>query len=143
MGLSKLFVFLGAGLLAVCLVLSITTLQVLRNAISENDLIQENAYSLVGELNGCVRALNDLATPVVQAEKEEEQPAKEVSAQAVSYWCRAAGEYVGLYDAEGKLIKLTDFKLSSLPASMRTELQKGISISSLEEVIELLRDLKP
>ena len=144
MGLSKLLIFLGAGLLAVCLVLSITTLQVLRNAISENDLIQENAYSLVGELNGCVRALNELATPVIPVNREEDDsPAQEVSASAASYWCRAAGDYVGLYDSEGKLLKLTELKLSSLPASMREELQKGISLASWEDVLDLLRDLEP
>ena len=144
MGLSKLFLFLGAGLLAVCLVLSITTLQVLRNAISENDLIQENAYSLVGELNGCVRSLNELATPIIPVNRDEDDPpSQEASASATSYWCRAAGDYVGLYDSEGKLLKLSEIKVSSLPASMREELQRGISLSSWEDVLALLQDLKP
>ena len=144
MGLSKLFLFLGAGILAVCLVLSITMLQVLRNAISENDLIQENAYSLVGELNGCVRSLNELATPVIPVDKEEEEsPSQEVSAPVESFWCREAGEYVGIYDSDGKLLTLTEIKLSSLPASMREELKKGVFLASREEVLELLRDLRP
>ena len=144
MGLSKLFLLLGTGILAVCLVLSITTLQVLRNAISENDLIQESAYSLVGELNGCVRALSELSTPVVPVESDTgEEPAKEVSGFAESFWLRASGNRIGLYNAKGKLIKLLEVKVDSLPASMREELQRGIAFDSLEEVLELLRDLEP
>lgn len=143
MGLSKLFLFLGVGVLAVCLVLSITTLQVLRNAISENDLIQENAYSLVGELNGCVRALGELSTPTVPAKTEQDEPAKEVVASVERYWLRASGDKIGLYNAEGKLLKLVEIPLTSLPASMREELSRGVSLSSLEELFELLRDLEP
>ena len=145
MGLSKLLLFLGAGILAVCLVLSITTLQVLRNAISENDLIQENAYSLVGELNGCVRALGELSIPSTPVEnmEDEETPAKEVVALGDHYWLRATGNKIGLYNSEGKLLKLMDFPLDSLPVSMREELTRGVSISSLEELLELLRDIEP
>ena len=139
MGLSKLFMILGAGLLAVCLVLSITTLQVLRNAISENDLIQESAYSLVGELNGCVRALNELSTPAVTVESDQSEDAvKEVLASAESFWLRASQNRVGLYNAKGKLIKLLEIRLDTLPASMREELQRGIALDSLEEVLEIL-----
>ena len=144
MGISKLFLFLGAGILAVCLVLSITTLQVLRNAISENDLIQENAYSLVGELNGCVRALGELSIPSTPVEKEEDvEPSKEVVAKTKLYWLRATGNKIGLYNSEGKLLKLMDFPLDRLPASMREEFSRGVSISSLEGLLELLRDLEP
>ena len=143
MGLSKLFLLLGTGLLAVCLVLSITTLQVLRNAISENDLIQESAYSLIGELNGCVRALGELSTPVVPVESGQEEPATEVLASAESFWLRTAGNGIGLYNAKGKLIKLLEMRVDSLPSSMREELQRGISFDSLEDVLELLRDLEP
>ena len=143
MGLSKLFLFLGVGVLAVCLVLSITTLQVLRNAIEENDLIQENAYSLVGELNGCVRALGELSTPTVPVDTEQDEPAKEVVANADRYWLRTSGDKIGLYNAEGKLLKLVEIPLDSLPASMRKELARGISLSSLEELFDLLRDLEP
>lgn len=144
MRLSKVFFVLGVGVLAVCLVLSITTLQVLRNAISENGLIQENAYSLVGELNGCVRALGELSTPSVPVEEEGKgEEAKEVSASAERYWLRANGRKIGLYNAEGRLLKLLDLPLDSLPASAREELAKGVSLSSLEELFDLLRDLEP
>ena len=143
MGLSKLFLFLGVGVLAVCLVLSITTLQVLRNAIEENDLIQENAYSLVGELNGCVRTLGELSTPTVPVDTEQDEPAKEVVATADRYWLRTSGDKIGLYNAEGKLLKLVEIPLDSLPASTRKELSRGISLSSLEELFDLLRDLEP
>ena len=144
MGLSKIFLILGAGLLAVCLVLSITTLQVLRNAISENDLIQESAYSLVGELSGCVCALGELSLPAVPVESDQnEEPATEVLGTAESFWLRTSGNGIGLYNAKGKLIKLLEIRVDTLPASMRKELERGISFDSLEDVLELLRDLEP
>ena len=142
MGLSKVFLFLGAGLLAVCLVLSITTLQVLRNALDENDLLQESAYELVGELNGCVRALNELAAPVIPVNQEEGEKTEEVSAKPETFWCRASGNYVGLYNGDGKLLRITEIPLDHLPASTRESLQKGISLSSWDEVFKLLRDLE-
>lgn len=142
MGLSKLFLLLGIGVLAVCLVLSITTLQVLRNAIGENDLIQENAYALVGELSGCVRALNELSTPAIPVERETQEATEEVSAKTEGFWCRVAGDYVGIYNESGKLVKATEIRIDRLPASLREELKNGIYLASREEVLELLNDLE-
>ena len=77
-------------------------------------------------------------------EKEEDaEPSKEVVAETKLYWLRATGNKIGLYNAEGKLLKLVDIPLDRLPASMREELARGVSLSSLEELLELLRDLEP
>ena len=143
MRLSKVFMFLSAGVLAVCLVLSITTLQVLRNAVSENGRIQENAYSLVEDLSGCVRALGDLPSPALPVDTEE--PGKEsidVAARAESYWLRSVGGKIGLYNAGGKLLELFSIPVDALPLSLREELKNGILLSSLEEALELLRELQ-
>lgn len=143
MRLSKLFLFLAAGALAVCLALSVTTLQVLRNAVSENGRIQENAYSLVGELSGCVRALEAIPTPTLPVDGEEKtDDATEVAAKVETYWLRAAGTKVGLYNAEGKLLEVFPLVLDALPRSLREELSAGIPFSSLEEVLQLLREIE-
>lgn len=137
MDTSKLFTVLCCFILMICLVLSITTLIVLRNALEENDLLQQNAQKLANTLDGCVNELNQSmendAIPTVK-DTETAQTQKE------GFCIRAVNGHVGVYTADGALIHLLDIRTETLPQAEREALEKGIHVSSWQELIALVQD---
>ena len=138
MELSKILTVVCGFVLAICLVLSITTLVVLRNALDENEALQLNAVRLTNTLGGYVDELN--ATLDAEDSIPTGSQATETVKVSDGFIIRAAGEKIGVYTADGDLIQLLEVRLDSLPSAERERLTTGIEISSWRELLSLIQD---
>ena len=135
MDTSKILLLLCCFVLIVCLTLSISTLVVLRNAIDENNSVQNDAMELVSELDGCVNDLN----AVIQ---ENSIPVSGTTADSkdILFWIRESEGKIAIYTADHYLIKVLDISVETLPPADREALSNGIGISSWQEALKLLQD---
>lgn len=138
MDTSRLILVLGCFALAVCLVLSITALSSLRNAIAENDAAQDEAAILISNLHGYWESVNDAQ------EDGESLPTLGDSANTQEnhsrYLIRESNGKIGVFTNDGYLIRLVDVNVSTLPTQAREVLSEGIVASSHEEVDLILQD---
>ncbi len=137
MDISKVMLTICALVLVVCLVLCITTLCVLRNAVAENGTVQKNATLLVDTLDDCVQELNGM----VQKEDSVEVSARpEEDTADSSFYLRAVEGGVGVFTTEGYLVTRIDISIDTLPPSAREELKNGIRAESWQDLLKLIRD---
>jgi len=135
MDTSKILMILCAFILVVCLTMCITTLVVLRNAIAENESIQTGSMILMEELDDCLSRLEE--------KNDEENSIPTVGdggEEAYFFLLRATENGIGIYSADGYLIQLLDISPLTLPAADRLILEKGLKVSSWQEMISLIED---
>ncbi|MBE6601194.1 MAG: hypothetical protein E7637_01650 [Ruminococcaceae bacterium] len=138
MDTSRLILILGCFALAVCLVLSITTLSSLRNAIAENESAQVEAAILISNLHGYWESVNDavmtdesLPTNGTPTDTQEEKN---------TFLIRESNGTIGVFSSDGYLLRLTDVKVKTLPSQARQALAEGIVAHSWTEVDLILQD---
>lgn len=136
---SKILTVLCAFVLVVCLVLSITTLTVLRNAVEENDALQEDAAALVGNLNACVEDLN-AALEESDSIPTSSDTSTPTDTLADSFCVREVNGKIGVYTSDGYLVHLLDVSVDTLPAADREALSAGICVGSWRELIAIIQD---
>lgn len=138
MDTSKLLAILCCFVLIVCLVLSISTLVVLRNAIAENEVLQNDAKELVSELDGYVEELNQSkpSDDSISASVNTDQNGTKWD----SFCIKETNGQIGIYASDGTLLKVLDISVSALPPADRDALAKGIQINSWRELIALVQD---
>ena len=137
MDITKIFAVLCGFLLIICLTLSITCLVVMRNAVQETSIWQDRAEALVNELDGCVEAMKNIENedvPVLAPEQGEPTEEK------VCYCLRLDGDTLGVYDADGYLIKMLETRTALLPQKEREKLAAGIWAESWVEMQKLVQD---
>ena len=137
MDITKIFAVLCGFLLIICLTLSITCLVVMRNAVQETSVWQERAETLVNELDGCVEAMKNIENedvPVLAPEQGEPTEEK------VRYCLRLDSNTLGVYDADGYLIKILDTHTALLPQKEREKLAAGVWAESWVEMQKLVQD---
>ncbi len=138
MDVSKILLAVSALLLAVCLVLSISTLTSLRHAVAENKEVQLHTALTVESLGAYVEVLN---------QSSEKEPSVEVSADADpvptkgGFTLRLCDEKLCIFTADGYLVKTIDLSPETLPPSVRESLAKGISAEDWQSLLKLIEDL--
>ena len=135
MDITKIFAVLCGFLLIICLTLSITCLTVMRNAVAETSVWQGRAEALVGELEGCIQVIKDIEVedvPVIVPNENEEIDTR--------YCLRLDSNSIGIYDADGYLIKQLKTPISLLPSQERERLSVGIWVNSWAEAAKLMQD---
>ena len=136
MDTAKILTALCAFLLIVCLVLSITALTVLRNAMDETEALQRRTEAIMSGLGDCVDAL--------EKETDEEESVSTstdtVAPKETAYRVLALGDKICVYDTEGSLIHVCDISITSLPQADREALAVGITLESWQAVRTLLTD---
>lgn len=137
MDFSKLMAVISAFVLIVCLVLSITTLVVLRNAVAENGLIQEDAKSLIGELNTSVDRLESTTNSQLENTTDEELP---VNADTERFTIREYEGKIAIFTEDGRMLHWLDVDLSLLPKNEREALAEGIEVKSRASLLSYLQD---
>ena len=137
MDITKIFAVLCGFLLIICLTLSITCLVVMRNAVEETSVWQGRAEALVNELNGCVQVMRDLESEDIPVIAPDENDKNEENTR---YCLRLDGDCIGIYDADGYLIKNLQTRASLLPTKERERLSAGIWVESWVEAGRLLQD---
>ena len=137
MDITKIFAILCGFLLIICLTLSITCLVVMRNAVEETSVWQDRAEALVNELDGCVEAMKNIENedlPVLapnDTDKETEQ---------TRYCLRLTENGIGIYDADGYLLKRLESNANLLPVKERERLTAGIWVESWGDAQKLMQD---
>ena len=137
MDITKIFAVLCGFLLIICLTLSITCLVVMRNAVEETSVWQGRAEAFVNELGGCVEAMKNIENedlPVLapnDTDKETEQ---------TRYCLRLTENGIGIYDADGYLLKRLETNAKLLPANERERLTAGIWVESWGDAQKLMQD---
>lgn len=136
MDIAKIFTAICSLVLIVCLVLSVTTLTVLRNAIDENGQVQEEAKRLIGELD---QSLDRLELAVnAEAKDEEEIPTNATSTD--TYVVRSCNGRIAVYTSSGSMLYWIDVNVDLLPEADREALSKGIELESLSQLKAFLND---
>ena len=137
MDITKIFAVLCGFLLIICLTLSITCLVVLRNTVNETSVWQNQAESLVEELDGCVQAMKEFDNddlPVIAPENNTNSENK------IRYCLRLEGDHLGIYDVDGFLLKTLQTTPILLPEKEREKLTAGIWVESWFEMQKLIQD---
>ena len=135
MDFSKIIAVISAFVLIVCLVLSMTTLVVLRNAVAENGQLQDEAKSLLQDLNTTADKLED--NLVLDQEEHEEIP---VGIDAEFFVLREFEGKIGIYDENGIMLHWVEVDLNLLPKSERQVLSDGITIEGRKTLLSYLLD---
>ena len=127
-----------AFVLVVCLTLSITTLTVLRNAMEENDSLQEEAAALVGNLNTCIGEMNEmLVDDSIPTGSDTSIPS---NTDTDRFCIRAINGQIGIYTTDGYLVRLLDVSVDTLPQKDRDALNEGILVNSWRDLIAIIQD---
>ena len=137
MDITKIFAVLCGFLLIICLTLSITCLVVMRNAVQETSVWQDRAEALVNELDGCVEAMKNIENedvPVLAPNEDDKIEEK------TRYCLRLDGDTLGIYDADGYLLKHLQMQAILLPQKERESLKTGVWVDSWVEMQKLMQD---
>ena len=138
MDTSKILMILCCFILIVCLTLCISTLVVLRNAIDEHGEVQSSAEALVGALDEC---LSDLTESTDKDDSiSASADANKSNAEKMRFVVRELDGKIGIYTADGQLLKKIDVSVSLFPKADREALAKGIEVGSWQELITLIQD---
>ena len=138
MDASKILLVICAFTLIVCLTLCITALAVLRNAVAENSVLQSEASVLVEQLDGFVERIEGVSES--GGDGSIEVGGKEPSLSASGFCLRETNGKIGVYTADGYLVKLLEVSVSTLPKAARDALKEGICAASWEELLALIAD---
>ena len=137
MDFSKLIAVISAFVLVVCLVLSMTTLVVLRNAVAENEQIQANAKSLLEDMSVTANKLETNANAWLDDEEKEDIP---THADTETFILREFEGKIAIYDEGGTMLHWVDVNLALLPTSERQALSEGITVEGRTALLSCLLD---
>lgn len=136
MDTSKILTILCCFILIVCLTFCITALVVLRNAVDESGTVQSRATELVQQLNSCMEVMKNMngTGDSVQVSTNTAQSEK------LTFCVRESNGKIGIYTADGLLLKVLDVAVETLPEADREALKNGITVASWQELISLIQD---
>ena len=121
-------------LLAVCLILSISTLTVLQNAVDESNRACKEAQSFLETMGD---QLKETEPPVEDAEVDNSIPTDVLYEQ---FCMREVNGRIAIYTVDGYLIRLLDVSVKTLPEADQAALREGICVSSWKEILALMQD---
>ncbi len=139
MDTSKLFAILSAFLLLICLIFSLTSLTVLRNTVHETDARLADAEILMESLNDSIAKLKEY-DPSVSVSTDIEKDDIDADILYNRFSIKETGGKIGIYSAEGYLIRLIETDVNTLPRAEREALIVGITVNSWSELIERIQD---
>ena len=137
--ISKILTIVCACILLVCLVLSITSLTVLRNAVSENAALKKSTDALVDDLRACVAEIHTDEQESEQSPAEKE-PAATTDTAPEAFCVKEANGKIGVFTADGYLVRWLEVSIDDLPPADRELLRVGIVVGSWRELITLIQD---
>ncbi|MBE6589507.1 MAG: hypothetical protein E7643_04945 [Ruminococcaceae bacterium] len=142
MDISKLFTLLCAFLLIICLILSVTSVLVLKNAVTESEKWQMRAQALLVSIESLKveGGIPEKNTDTSDIPVQNEQPSTDADILYNKFYVREVGGKIGIYCDEGQLIRTLEVSVETLPLKDQTALKKGIRINSWSELISLIQD---
>lgn len=132
----KIFIAVCGLILAVCLVLSVTTLTVLRNATVEQEQVQRQAEALVDNVKGQIERLEKM-----QPSETDSRPTSAAGNEGkAAFILRDANGLLAVYTEDGYLVLMSERETTHLPATDRERLREGIRRESWQEMLALMQD---
>ena len=132
--LSQIAAVLCVLLLAICLILTLNTVSVLRNAAEESHHIYLEALALFDA------AGNGASEPEVPQDTLPHVCPTDAAA-STGYYIRETNDRIAIYTAAGELVTVTELSPKALPLSDQTDLQKGIYAENWTVLQQRLMDL--
>ena len=134
MDISRIISVMCVFLLAVCLILSITALTVLRNAVDESTQACMEVQCFLESLED--QQINE-EPPQTDIEVDNSIPVDVLS----NHFCmREINGKIAIYTSDGYLVRLLDICVETLPHADQQALQQGIEVSSWKEILALIQD---
>lgn len=134
MDISRIISVMCVFLLAVCLIFSISTLTVLRNAVDESNRACREAQDFLEKMGD---QLKEIESPVEDAEVDNSIPTDVLYEQ---FCMREVNGRIAIYTVDGYLIRLLDVSVKTLPEADQAALREGICVSSWKEILALMQD---
>jgi len=133
MDFPRIFLILCGFILLICLALSLTSLTVLRNAVSETEALRTEMTSWIAA------GAEPSALPVVN-DTGADGDTVETDVLYDVFCVREVNGKIGIYTSDGCLIRLLDVCVATLPEKERQALSEGICVCSWRELIALMQD---
>ncbi|MBQ7378037.1 MAG: hypothetical protein IJW71_06965 [Clostridia bacterium] len=141
MDTTKLFTILCAFLLLISLILSITTLVIMRHALDETAAWQKKASAVVSSLSSLGALLQEVPdTSVSDETPPAEEPSTNVDVLYNRFILKETNGQVGVYSEDGYLIRTIAVQVSTLPKEARDALAEGMVFNSWRELIALIEN---
>ena len=134
MDISRIISVMCVFLLAVCLILSITALTVLRNAVDESTRACMEVQCFLESLED--QQINE-EPPQTDVEVDNSIPVDVLSNR---FCMREINGKIAIYTSDGYLVRLLDISVETLPHADQQALQQGIEVSSWKEILALIQD---
>ena len=134
MDISRIISVMCVFLLAVCLILSISALTVLRNTVDEST---KACLEVQAFLDSMDEELKVTDPPSAETEESNSVP---VDVLYENFCMREANGKIAVYTSDGYLIRLLDVSVETLPEADQTALRQGICVSSWKEILALMQD---
>ena len=133
MDITKTFTILCAILLLICLVLTVTTLIIMRQTLDKSLAFQS-----------AVLAMHTIP-PTLETPKDtthDDPPPADVEADVLynRFTLKEHNGQIGVYSEEGYLIRTFQISVSTLPREAREALKKGVTFHSWRELLQLIED---
>ena len=120
-----------------CLCLTLTTILTVYTLAKQNQSHREALSQALEVLSNQMETLQSVVDG-------SESPSTDIPVNTyedTNFFClKSVNGRVGVYTAEGDLIRLTDIEISTLPDQERRSLEQGIYTSSWKEILHLLQD---
>ena len=121
--------------LTVCLILSAIAVSNTKRAERENEYLKEEVQLLTQMLEETIvtEGKDNTPTSIPTSTPTDTAPQS-------GYRIQSAGEKIGVYTANGKLVRLLDVDPTTLPRIDREALENGITVDSWERALAYLND---
>lgn len=136
-------------LLFVALIFSASTAARLRNEMTQTNDALNKAEDTIAQLRKEIDATNAIpaqATPIESSEHNPTDQTDEELATSIeldpSFVLRAHDGKIGVFTAEGYLIRTVDVDIQTLPAADRNALESGIYVFSKKELDAKIEDFE-
>lgn len=142
MDISRVFTLLCAILLVLTLVLSITSLLVLKGTVEESEKWQLHAQALLGDIEVFAESNTSERDTHTEASKpsQSEPPSTDADVLYNKFYIRETNDKIGIYCDDGQLIRTLDVNVKTLSEKDQTRLKQGIRVNSWSELVSLIQD---
>ena len=134
MDITKVFTVLCAILLLICLILTMTSLVIMRHTLDKGIAF--------GRAVAAINTIPPVAEGSTDNNNSSTPPPADVEADVLynRFTLKEHNGKVGVYSEDGYLIRTFEIEVSTLPQEARTALKNGITLHSWRELIRLIED---
>ncbi|MBQ9131204.1 MAG: hypothetical protein IJX62_01860 [Clostridia bacterium] len=123
-----------------CLFMTVVSLFFLQDLTEDSRLQRENLQLLVQEFESFAKDQNTSTNTDGSISTSTGAAGTTAESESTSFCIKAVNGKIGIYTADGYLVRLLDLDVATLPQRERQALEKGISMNSWQELLALLQD---